>query len=389
MTQRTPATEAAYWDLHARRDPLWAVLSDSGKAGRQWALREFMATGEREISVLFHHLERIGIAVPRGRALDFGCGIGRLTQAIGRRFTTVLGIDISPRMVALAGRLNQHPTGVDYRVHDSPDISALSSIPFDFIYSNIVLQHIEPAAASDYLRSFVRGLSTGGMLVFQLPSHRAPEQAPITAMPTEAYAVALRPPRTLETVAPATDVELRVSVVNQSPVTWQQDKYGPIRLGNHWLSASGEMLVQDDGRAQLPSTFEAGAECVLRLPIKTPSRPGSYLLELDLVHEGVTWFAGRSDSAVRLPVSVGAPASNVPVDSRRTDVPEYAEELITDALEPLDAVPAPGEFPMNAIDRETTIRILEEAGGVVLRTEEDDHARPDWISYRYFVRRSN
>ena len=65
-----------------------------------------METGEREISLLMHEMRSLGISVNQhGRALDFGCGVGRLTQALARRFDTVVGVDVSPQMVRLANSI--------------------------------------------------------------------------------------------------------------------------------------------------------------------------------------------------------------------------------------------------------------------------------------------
>jgi hypothetical protein len=53
--------EQAFWDLHAKRDPLWAILSDPSKRGRRWDLRSFMETGHREVSLLMYQLQALHI----------------------------------------------------------------------------------------------------------------------------------------------------------------------------------------------------------------------------------------------------------------------------------------------------------------------------------------
>src|SRR6187431_386200 len=96
-----------YWDQHAASDPLWTVLAFPDKSGGRWTLGDFMKTGEREIALLYHRFATLGLALPEKRALDFGCGVGRLTQALARRNQRVVGADISQGMIALAQRLNQ------------------------------------------------------------------------------------------------------------------------------------------------------------------------------------------------------------------------------------------------------------------------------------------
>lgn len=91
-----------FWDRWARKDPLWAVFSFDDKTNRRWDLNEFMERGEREIALLWHQLETLGVEAPAS-ALDFGTGLGRLAQALGRRCDRVIGVDIAPNMTRRRG----------------------------------------------------------------------------------------------------------------------------------------------------------------------------------------------------------------------------------------------------------------------------------------------
>jgi len=153
------------WEHLAERDALWAILTDSSKAGGKWEIDDFMATGTAEIETVMNYLAWIR-HVPdfSGAALDFGCGVGRLTQALARRFDFCMGVDIAEEMIRKANALNQF-ANCRYVVN------AESQLPFEdasfaFIYSNIVLQHVPPRFAEEYLREFVRVLAPGGVLVF-------------------------------------------------------------------------------------------------------------------------------------------------------------------------------------------------------------------------------
>src|SRR4051812_46865197 len=90
-----------------------------------------------------------------GRALDFGCGVGRLTQALARHFTHVTGIDISEQMLDLARQYNRHGERVEYALNTRPDLSQWPDHTFDFVYSIITLQHMEPVYARRYIAEFV------------------------------------------------------------------------------------------------------------------------------------------------------------------------------------------------------------------------------------------
>src|SRR5689334_1327320 len=86
------------WDSYGKTNPMWAVLTDS----TSWQEREFFDTGTREINAVLGEAERLGFSVGTGRALDFGCGVGRLSQALCERFESVCGIDIAPSMIEAA-----------------------------------------------------------------------------------------------------------------------------------------------------------------------------------------------------------------------------------------------------------------------------------------------
>lgn len=153
------------WESLAKHDALHAILTDGTKTGGRWNLAEFMSTGEVEIGTVMGHLSRIGqFPDCRGEALDFGCGVGRLTQALARRFATCVGVDISDTMIGKAEELNEY-------THCRYVVNAGSRLPFpdecfSLIYSNIVLQHAPRGIATGYLREFVRTLAPNGVLVF-------------------------------------------------------------------------------------------------------------------------------------------------------------------------------------------------------------------------------
>src|SRR5260370_23718055 len=113
----------ASWEWLAQRDFLWAICTHPTKRNRRWDLEQFFATGEREIDSVFAYLEQRGIAPSdRTLALDFGCGVGRLTRALGARFDEVHGVDISPTMIARAWKLNaQHPR-LKFFLNERPDL---------------------------------------------------------------------------------------------------------------------------------------------------------------------------------------------------------------------------------------------------------------------------
>ncbi|WP_420485333.1 class I SAM-dependent methyltransferase [Iningainema tapete] len=114
----------------------------------------------------------------RKTALDFGCGVGRLSQAMVQYFETVHGVDISPSMLKLADKYNQHGSKCKYHLNDQDNLKLFPDNYFDFIYSKITLQHMEPQYSRRYIREFLRILAPQGLLIFQIPSQSTLEPAP-------------------------------------------------------------------------------------------------------------------------------------------------------------------------------------------------------------------
>lgn len=158
------------WNEFGKSDPLWAILTLPGKRGNKWDPAEFFATGVQEVDDLLVHLKTLGITAPTEKALDFGCGVGRLTQALAHHFDSAVGVDIAPSMLALAKQYNRHGDRCTFVLNESDDLRLFGDDVFSFIYSNYTLQHMQPEYAKRYIEEFVRVLQPGGVMVFQLPA---------------------------------------------------------------------------------------------------------------------------------------------------------------------------------------------------------------------------
>jgi SAM-dependent methyltransferase len=284
------------WDHFGKTDPLWSILSIPGKRVEPWQPHEFFATGETAIAGLMERLRLLGIPLKRRRALDFGCGVGRLTQALARYFDRCYGVDIAPSMIELAKRYNCHGDRCRYFLNARPDLSQFESGQFDLICTFLVLQHLEPDYAKSYLREFLRLLTPGGLLVFQLPAAGDAEDRPRKTLPTTAHRAQFSVDQGQMRGLAGSRVVVGVKVKNLSEVTWPGGSHagnGPaICLGNRWRDLGG-LLLHDGLREVLPSAIGPGEDVELRLVLQLPMRPGDYLLELDLVEESVTWFQDR------------------------------------------------------------------------------------------------
>jgi ubiquinone/menaquinone biosynthesis C-methylase UbiE len=175
------------WDEFGTTDPLWAILTWPDKKGNRWNPDEFFALGRAEIDMIMKHVTSLNLPLPRRKALDFGCGVGRITQALAAYFEEVNGIDIAPAMIELARTYNRHGQRCQYFVNDTNNLALFENDTFDFIYSIITFQHIKPPYIKDYLKEFLRILTPGGLLVFQVPSEPVPELRMTPVQPGKSY----------------------------------------------------------------------------------------------------------------------------------------------------------------------------------------------------------
>jgi SAM-dependent methyltransferase len=158
------------WDGLAQADPLWAICTDPAKRNSQWTREDFFATGRKEIEAVFVYADRIGISIDKtAPALDFGCGVGRLTRALAQYFTECVGVDISPAMIALARDLNHNLPNCRFQLNEDIRLKSLPDNYFGFIYTSLVLQHIASPYNHEYIGDLIRVLRTGGVLIFQVP----------------------------------------------------------------------------------------------------------------------------------------------------------------------------------------------------------------------------
>jgi SAM-dependent methyltransferase len=163
------------WEDWGSVDPLYAILTDPKYRHGGGDVGEFLATGEGFAQDLLDQCDELGLAGTRKRALDFGCGIGRVTAPLAARFTSALGLDVSESMVAEARRLHTGRPNCTFEVHRGDDLHQYPDGSFDLVLSVLVLQHLPSRSAMvGYLAEFVRVLRPGGALIVQLPSSVPP-----------------------------------------------------------------------------------------------------------------------------------------------------------------------------------------------------------------------
>ncbi|MBW3663701.1 MAG: class I SAM-dependent methyltransferase [Actinobacteria bacterium] len=152
-----------YWDERAGENALWYV--DTSLDYDAPDVERFLADGDR---VVTYALDRHEHLLPgHDRALEIGCGVGRICRALADRFDTVIGVDISPRMIERARELVPDDR-VRFIVGDGASLGPVEDASVDVVLSYTVFQHIpDPTIVAAYIREAARVLRPGGLLVVQ------------------------------------------------------------------------------------------------------------------------------------------------------------------------------------------------------------------------------
>jgi SAM-dependent methyltransferase len=156
-------TDADWRELGASQ-PYWGVLSHPDFLTENITpegIENFYLSGRQYIAQMVETLTKLTGQAPQGPALDFGCGVGRLAEAMAEHVPTT-GLDISPGMLELARKRGGKATYTD----------TLPAGPFGWINSFIVFQHIPPERGLTILQDLLSRLAPGGMISIQLTAWR-------------------------------------------------------------------------------------------------------------------------------------------------------------------------------------------------------------------------
>ena len=93
----------AVWEWFGKNQPYSAVLVEAKYKNEQLndeARKDFFSTGKAYVDFVLRTIsEHFDTNFTRKRALDFGCGVGRLTIPLSAACQRVVGVDASPSML--------------------------------------------------------------------------------------------------------------------------------------------------------------------------------------------------------------------------------------------------------------------------------------------------
>jgi 2-polyprenyl-3-methyl-5-hydroxy-6-metoxy-1,4-benzoquinol methylase len=161
------------WEALGADKPHWSVLTNPqflpDKIDAN--VRGFYDTGESSVQILEKAAARAAKELPAGgTCFELGCGVGRVTAYLARRFKHVIASDISlPHLKITSDHLKSN--GIEnVSLVKLKSLETLKHIePFDVFYSVIVLQHNPPPLIYRMLQLILTKVRMGGYVYFQVP----------------------------------------------------------------------------------------------------------------------------------------------------------------------------------------------------------------------------
>jgi trans-aconitate methyltransferase len=158
------------WEKWGQENPYFGVLTNERFLGTSLSdadRQEFFESGAQHVAELLKIVDSLGgYELADASVLDFGCGVGRLTAGFAPHAAEVVGIDVSPSMLATARR--DLPEEFAGKVHFRDSIEELESpAKYDLVHTYIVMQHIPVDGGMEITRKLLGKLKPGGVVALQ------------------------------------------------------------------------------------------------------------------------------------------------------------------------------------------------------------------------------
>lgn len=168
---------SAQWHHLGEVEPHWSVLTDERFVKNNFPDHRdaFYMSGQSEVKVYESVLSRNRV---RGdgwvRCVELGCGVGRVSVPLARKYQVLLALDISAKHLQVA---ESYAAEVGQRNIEFKHLDCIEDLDtigeFDVLYSVIVLQHNAPPVMVRMLKSLLRQLRKGGIAYIQIPTYQA------------------------------------------------------------------------------------------------------------------------------------------------------------------------------------------------------------------------
>ena len=156
-------------------EPHFAVAVDSLEAlnSVDANISQFWATGHAQAQELLQSLERFGLTgLANKTAVEFGCGIGRLSLGLAGKFKQLHSYDVSDSQIMLAKKASIDAGVNNCQFHLSSGNPFAALEPADFFYSKNTFQYYPPPIIHQFIRNALRSLRPDGLALFQVPTFK-------------------------------------------------------------------------------------------------------------------------------------------------------------------------------------------------------------------------
>lgn len=237
------------WVQWGERDPYFAVITDPKYRSVQLteaARDEFFATGRWHARHVLDAVRRhVAADFQPKRALDFGCGVGRVALPLAEQVAEVVGVDVAPAMLAEASRnaTARGQTNVTWALSD--DALAAVEGPFDLVHSCITFQHIDVARGRRLFQRLLELLAPGGAGAIQVTYAKIGHAATFGQPPVREPEPGNRPGATLRplTPPPARDPEMQMNAYPLGELAFLLQRAGIRQFHTEFTDHGGELGV--------------------------------------------------------------------------------------------------------------------------------------------------
>lgn len=165
------------WEKFGRRAPYyWGGINKEQFRDHtlgEESLEELFASGRDHIDYVLSTIrERIRPDFAPSRALDFGCGVGRLAFPLAAVCPEVVGLDVSEPTLEEARNVSRRLSLTNVTFHKSDDELSQVSGSFDLIHSTFTIQHIPTKRGEKIVRKLASMLSDNGVGALDFLIHR-------------------------------------------------------------------------------------------------------------------------------------------------------------------------------------------------------------------------
>ncbi|KHO61985.1 hypothetical protein THYS13_00120 [Thermoanaerobacter sp. YS13] len=99
-------------------------------------------------------------------------------------------------------------------------------------------------------------------------------------------------------------IVVKIRLVNEGSLVWNSSGTNPVNLSYHLFDESGKLLKFDNERFPIPGEIPYKYFVDISPQLKVPNKKGSYILEFDLVREGITWFSEKGSPTLKVILEV-------------------------------------------------------------------------------------